>query len=170
MNGPAGTDACLPLVVKVSGKVGERYASVVADLAGLVRAGRPAVLVHGGSATIDEVSLRLGIVPRRVVSASGIEGRFTADTDIDTLLMASAGLINKSLVVQLHRDGVVAVGLSGVDGGMLRGPRKDILRVMDNGKPRLLRGNHSGHVDQVDDGLLRVLLARGVVPVIAPSR
>ncbi|HET6212132.1 MAG TPA: acetylglutamate kinase, partial [Micromonosporaceae bacterium] len=63
---------------------------------------------------------------------------------------------------------VVAIGLSGMDGGLLRGPRKDVLRIVENGRMRLLRGNHSGNVEQVNDGLLRTLMSRGLVPVIAP--
>ncbi|HET8682990.1 MAG TPA: [LysW]-aminoadipate kinase [Micromonosporaceae bacterium] len=166
--GGTGPDDAAPIVVKVSGKVSDSYQAVVADLAGLARAGRPVVLVHGGSATIDQVSRERGIAPRRVVSASGIEGRFTGEADIATLLMATAGLVNKSLVVQLHQHGVAAFGLSGMDGGLLRGPRKDVLRVVEGGRTRLLRGNHSGYVEQVDDALLRALIGHGVVPVLAP--
>lgn len=157
-----------PLVVKVSGKVGESYAAVAEDVAGLVRAGRPTVLVHGGSAAIDEVSRHRGIPPRRVVSVSGVEGRYTTEADLDTLLMATAGLVNKTLVLRLHRHGVAGVGLSGLDGGLLRGPRKDVLRIVENGRARLLRGNHSGDVDRVETGLLWALLGRGAVPVVAP--
>jgi [amino group carrier protein]-L-2-aminoadipate 6-kinase len=156
------------LVVKVSGKVSESFAAVAADVAALARTGRPVLVVHGGSAVIDQVSRDRGIEPRRVLSSSGIEGRFTGAADIDTLLMATAGLVNKRLVIQLHREGASAVGLSGLDGGLLRGQRKDVLRITENGKTRLLRGNHSGLVEVVDDGLLRALLGRGVVPVIAP--
>jgi acetylglutamate/LysW-gamma-L-alpha-aminoadipate kinase len=157
-----------PLVVKVSGRVGDSYDSVASDVAGLARTPRPIVLVHGGSVSIDEVSLSLGMPPRRVLSASGIEGRFTGADDIDTLLMASAGLVNKRLVVQLLRHGARAFGLSGLDGGLLRGPRKDTLRVREQGKLRLLRGNHSGNVERVDDRLLCALLGLGLVPVVAP--
>jgi acetylglutamate/LysW-gamma-L-alpha-aminoadipate kinase len=164
----AEAQGAAPLVVKISGKVRDSYPAVAADLAEVGRAGRPVVLVHGGSAIIDRVSRDRGIPPRRVVSASGIEGRFTSAADVDTMLMATAGLVNKRLVAALHRYGVVAVGLSGVDGGMLRGPRKDVLRVVENGKTRLLRGNQSGSVERVDDSLLWILLGRGTVPVLAP--
>jgi [amino group carrier protein]-L-2-aminoadipate/L-glutamate 6-kinase len=156
------------LVVKVSGKVADRYDGVAADIGRLVAAGRPVVLVHGGSAVVDEVARRIGAVPRTVVSQSGIAGRFTSASDVDTLLMACCGLVNKHLVVDLHRHGIAALGLSGVDGGLLRGTRKDTLRVQDRGKVRILHGNHSGTVEQVDAGLLRALLDRGLVPVIAP--
>lgn len=157
-----------PIVVKVSGKVGESYGAVAADVAALFHSGRALVLVHGGSAAIDEVSRHRGIAPQRVVSASGIEGRYTTEGDIDTLLMATAGLVNKNLVLHLHRHGITSVGLSGLDGGLLRGPRKDVLRIVENGKARLLRGNHSGDVDRVDAELLRLLIRRGAVPVVAP--
>jgi [amino group carrier protein]-L-2-aminoadipate 6-kinase len=157
-----------PLVVKVSGKVGDTYGSVAADLAALARTPRRIVLVHGGSASIDEVGRSVGVPPRRVLSASGIEGRFTGAGDIDTLLMASAGLVNKRLVVELRRRGVTALGLSGLDGGLLRGTRKDTLRVTEEGRLRLLRGNHSGNVERVDGRLLCALLELDLVPVVAP--
>jgi acetylglutamate/LysW-gamma-L-alpha-aminoadipate kinase len=156
------------LVVKVSGKVADRYDGVAEDIGRLVVSGRPVVLVHGGSAVVDDVGRRTGVVPRMVVSQSGVAGRFTSASDVDTLLMACCGLVNKHLVVELHRHGIPALGLSGVDGGLLRGTRKDTLRVLERGKVRVLHGNHSGTVEKVDAGLLRALLDRGLVPVVAP--
>lgn len=157
-----------PLVVKVSGKVGDWYDAVAADVGELVDSGRDIVLVHGGSAVIDDVTRSLGMQPRIVTSPSGISGRFTAEADLDPILMACAGLINKRLVLQLFRHGVTALGLSGLDGGLLRGTRKDTLRVIADGRVKLVRGNHSGRVDHVDGGLLRLLLDRDLVPVVAP--
>jgi acetylglutamate/LysW-gamma-L-alpha-aminoadipate kinase len=60
------------------------------------------------------------------------------------------------------------VGLSGLDGGLLRGPRKDVRRVIENGRPRMLHGDFTGRVERVNTDLLHLLLDHDYVPVIAP--
>ncbi|VVC02434.1 [LysW]-aminoadipate/[LysW]-glutamate kinase [Candidatus Burarchaeum australiense] len=58
--------------------------------------------------------------------------------------------------------------MSGADGGLLRASRKDVLKIVENGKEKVLRGDYSGKVEKVDAELLKGLLKLGVVPVIAP--
>ncbi len=82
--------------------------------------------------------------------------------------MASRGKINTFLVERLQKLGVNAVGLSGVDGRLLEGARKDAIRIVENGRQRILRDDYTGRVEKVNSDLLRVLLERGYVPVVAP--
>jgi acetylglutamate/LysW-gamma-L-alpha-aminoadipate kinase len=63
---------------------------------------------------------------------------------------------------------VNAIGLSGVDGRLLEGNRKDAIRIVENGKQRILRDDYTGKVEQVNGDLLRSLLASHYVPVVAP--
>jgi acetylglutamate/LysW-gamma-L-alpha-aminoadipate kinase len=82
--------------------------------------------------------------------------------------MTAAGKINKLIVEQLQQLGVNAVGLSGLDGRLLEGKRKDKLRIVENGKRKILRGEYSGVIERVNDDLLRLLLDAGFTPVVAP--
>jgi acetylglutamate/LysW-gamma-L-alpha-aminoadipate kinase len=82
--------------------------------------------------------------------------------------MVAAGRINKLLVERLQQLGVNALGLSGLDGRLLTARRKDALRVVEDGKRKILRGEYSGVIEGVNGALLELLLAAGYVPVIAP--
>jgi acetylglutamate/LysW-gamma-L-alpha-aminoadipate kinase len=78
------------------------------------------------------------------------------------------GAIRTDLVAGLQARGVDAVGLSGVDGKLLHGPRTSAVRVIEGGKRKIRRGDHSGRIEAVNDDLLRVLLDAGQVPVVGP--
>jgi acetylglutamate/LysW-gamma-L-alpha-aminoadipate kinase len=82
--------------------------------------------------------------------------------------MAYAGKVSTLLVEGLQKRGVNAVGLSGVDGGVLRAERKGAVKVQDGGKVRILRDDYTGRVVEVNRELLGLLLERGYLPVIAP--
>ncbi|PSP36982.1 acetylglutamate kinase, partial [Halobacteriales archaeon QH_2_66_30] len=76
--------------------------------------------------------------------------------------------VNTQLVASLRSAGVDAVGLSGVDGGLLEGPRTSAVRVVEDGTKKIRRGDHSGTPKAVNDGLLNSLLAEGYTPVCSP--
>jgi acetylglutamate/LysW-gamma-L-alpha-aminoadipate kinase len=82
--------------------------------------------------------------------------------------MVAGGRINKLLVERLQQLGVNALGLSGLDGGLLTAKRKDSLRILEQGKRKVLRGEYSGVIEEVNGTLLALLLDAGYVPVIAP--
>jgi acetylglutamate/LysW-gamma-L-alpha-aminoadipate kinase len=78
------------------------------------------------------------------------------------------GHLNTQLVAGLQTQGVDAVGLNGVDGKLLYGPRKSAVRVVEDGKRKIKRGDHSGTIKQVNSDLLESLLDDGYTPVAAP--
>ena len=82
--------------------------------------------------------------------------------------MALAGKMNTAIVARLQALGAPAVGLSGVDGGLILGRRKEAVRAVDNGRVLLVKDDHSGTVEQVNAGLIRTLFDAGYVPVISP--
>jgi acetylglutamate/LysW-gamma-L-alpha-aminoadipate kinase len=82
--------------------------------------------------------------------------------------MAMAGSINVGLVAALQANGVPAVGLSGVDGGLATGRRKAAIRAVDGGRVKVIRDDRSGTVESVNVGLLRTLLSSGYTPVVSP--
>ncbi|PSP27013.1 acetylglutamate kinase [Halobacteriales archaeon QH_2_65_14] len=164
----AGSTGDAPVVVKIGGGEAVDPAGTIANVAKLVADGREVVVVHGGSTVVDETIERLGMDPEYVESASGVTGRFTDSETMEAFTMAMPGKLNTELVAAVREAGVDAVGLSGVDGGLLAGPRKSAVRVVEDGTHRIKRGEHSGRIETVDDDLLATLLAGGYVPVVSP--
>ncbi|MGD2206408.1 MAG: [LysW]-aminoadipate kinase [Anaerolineae bacterium] len=156
------------IIVKAGGGKGIAIEAVCADVADLVNQGEQVVLVHGGSHETNLISAKLGHPPRFVTSVSGHSSRYTDRQTLEILAMVAAGRINKQLVERLQQLNVNAVGLSGLDGRLLEGKRKSALRIIENGKRKVLRGEYSGKIEQVNVALLETLLQAGYVPVVAP--
>ncbi|PSQ55748.1 acetylglutamate kinase [Halobacteriales archaeon SW_8_68_21] len=157
-----------PIVVKVGGAKAVDPVGTVGDVAHLVANGREVVVVHGGSTVVDETLERLGIEPEYVESASGVAGRFTDAETMEAFSMAMAGKLNTELTARFRSAGVDAVGLSGVDGGLLSGARKSAVRVVEDDKRKIRRGDHSGRIESVNAALLAALLTDGYTPVVSP--
>jgi acetylglutamate/LysW-gamma-L-alpha-aminoadipate kinase len=156
------------LVVKLGGSLGAAQDTLSPDVAALVARGERLVLTHGGSHDVNEISERLGRPPRFVTSDSGHVSRYSDRETLEIYAMVVAGRVNTLLVERLQASGVNAVGLSGVDGRLLEGTRKDTLRIVEDGKRKVLRGDYSGVVERVNVALLSLLLDAGYTPVIAP--
>jgi len=158
----------MTVVVKVGGARAVEPKGALADIAALREDGERVAVVHGGSTAVDDTLERMGTEPEYVETPSGVVGRFTDEETMDVFKMAMGGLVNTDLVTGLQNEGVNAVGLSGVDGGLLTGPRKDAVRVVEDGKRKIRRGDHSGTIEAVNGGLLETLLDSGYVPVASP--
>jgi len=158
----------MTLVIKIGGGEGIELDPILDELAALVRSGERIVLVHGGSHETNVLSEKLGHPARTITSPSGHTSRRTDRATLDIFTMVYCGRVNKSIVERLRRAGVNAVGLSGIDGGLWRGTRKDAIRAIEQGRTVIIRDDLSGTVDRVDAGLLEVLLERGFVPVLTP--
>jgi len=156
------------LVAKVGGGVGIDYDALCADIAELWRAGQRLVLVHGGSHETNLLAERLGHAPRFVTSPSGYSSRYTDRETLEIFMMAYAGKVNKLIVERLQRLGINAVGLSGIDDRLLEGKRKAAIRIIEDGKQKVLRDDWTGTVERVNGGLLTTLLDAGYLPVVAP--
>ena len=139
-------------VIKIGGRVQSDPA--LAGALGRLWLESPAsfCVVHGGGETVSALQMKLGMAPRFVAGR-----RFTSERDIQVLRMALSGVANKQLVSSLSAEAIRAVGISGEDGALL------IARAMN--APLLGR---VGRVTQVNDALVRLLLASGFLPVISP--
>jgi acetylglutamate/LysW-gamma-L-alpha-aminoadipate kinase len=157
-----------PIVVKVGGGAGVDADAVCADVAGLAAEGWPVVLVHGTSAAADALVARVGLSVRHLVSPSGHVSRYTDPEMLELYVAAAAGQVNKALVAGLQRLGCNAVGLSGVDGHLLRARRKAAVRAVENGRQRVVRDDYTGQLESANEQLLGLLLNAGYTPVIAP--
>jgi acetylglutamate/LysW-gamma-L-alpha-aminoadipate kinase len=175
------------VVVKIGGAKAVEPEGALADIADLVEGsargaddrssgersdprdeGVELAVVHGGSTAVDDSLERMGMEPEYVETPGGVVGRFTDEETMDVFKMAMAGLVNTDLVTGLRNAGADAVGLSGVDGGLLTGSRKSAVRVLEDGKRKIRRGDHSGTIESVNADLLETLLADGYTPVASP--
>nr|WP_211226073.1 acetylglutamate/acetylaminoadipate kinase [Haloplanus natans] len=155
------------VVVKIGGAKAVDPAGAVGDIADLVGNGEPVGVVHGGSTAVDDLLDRLDIEPTYVETPNGVVGRFTDEATMEAFTMAM-GRVNTDLVAAFREVGVDAVGLSGVDGGLITGPRKSAVRVLEDGKKKIKRGDHSGKIESVNAELLEALLEDGYTPVAGP--
>ena len=154
------------VVVKVGGAAAVDPAGAVGDVAHLVANGVRVVVVHGGSTAVDETLERVGREPEYVETPDGVTGRFTDAETMELFTMTTAGKLNTAFVARLRNETVDAVGLSGVDGGLLTGPRTSAVRVQENGRRKIRRGDHSGRIESVRTELLELLFDAGYVPVV----
>ncbi|HTT43094.1 MAG TPA: acetylglutamate kinase [Steroidobacteraceae bacterium] len=119
------------------------------------------VLVHGGGPQLTELSTALG-VPTRMVAGR----RITDQRALDVSAMVLNGLIN-TRVLGICRDlNVEAVGISGVDAGLIRAHRRPPLEVEGESAP--VDFGFVGDIDAVDTTVLRKLLDNGLMPVVSP--
>ncbi len=122
----------LPYIKKYSGKIvvikyggnaminEQLKQQVMEDIALLWLIGVKVVLVHGGGPEISETMKRLG---KQAQFVNGL--RVTDKETVDIVQMVLAGKVNKTLVNLLQMKGGHAVGLSGIDGGIIEATMKD---------------------------------------------
>ncbi|WP_026416511.1 [LysW]-aminoadipate kinase [Actinomadura oligospora] len=150
-------------VVKCGGAVPAE--AVCADLADHVG---EVVLVHGGAPEIARLSGELGVASRTLVSPSGVTSRHTDPAMLDVVTLALTGRAKPRLLRSLAGHGIPAVGLTGLDDGLLQARRKAAQRAVRDGRTVVVRDDHSGRVTEVRPRVLRVLLDAGFVPVVSP--
>jgi acetylglutamate kinase len=150
-------------VVKVGGALFADPAATKAlmeQVAILHQVGIRVVLVHGGGPQLNEMQQSLGITPRMVDGR-----RVTDEKTIDITVMVLNGLINTRLLATCRELGIHAVGLSGVDGGLVRAHRRPPVRAADGA---LVDYGQVGDVDGIDADVIRKTLDAGYMPVISP--
>ncbi len=155
------------IVVKMGGAQGVNLPAVCADVAALVKSGEKVIFVHGGSNETNELTAQLGLQPRFLTTVTGFTTRYTDRKTLDIFNMATAK-VNLTLVEQLHKAGVNAIGLSGLDGKLLCAKRNDAIKVVENGKRLVIRDDYTGKIEAVNVDLLNLLLGAGFTPVIQP--
>ena len=139
------------ILIKIGGSTLGSDDTSFGDVAVLQQQGARPVIVHGGGPAITSWMAKLGL------HAEFVRGlRVTDAPSLEVATAVLAGLINKSLVSELRGAGVNAVGVSGADGGLLRG------RIAD---PDL--GFVAGELE-ADASLIDRLTDAGYVPVVAP--
>jgi len=155
-------------VVKCGGSDAIGIAEIGADVAKLRSVGERLLLVHGGAGDIDRLAAQLGVVPETTVSPDGLESRYTSPAMLDAVVLAMTGRVKPRLLAALAAADVPAVGLTGLDAGLVTAVRKKARRAVRDGRPVIVRGDHSGRITAVDPMVLHVLLDAGLTPVVSP--
>ncbi|MBL7237358.1 acetylglutamate kinase [Novacetimonas hansenii] len=134
------------------------------DVALLKQVGINPVIVHGGGPQISAMLKRLQI------ESTFIDGlRVTDAAMIDVIEMVLAGKVNKQVAGLINRAGALAVGISGMDGGLISARRLE-RRARENGveTDRLLDLGFVGEPTRIDSRVIYALSGSGLIPVIAP--
>jgi len=127
------------------------------------------IIIHGGGDEVTAIAERLGKKQVFITSPSGIRSRYTDKETVEIYTMVMAGRINKAIVRLLLSHGLPAVGLSGIDGQILKAKRKKKLLIIDErGRKRIIEGGYTGKIIDVNSEVLTLLLESGYLPVIAP--
>lgn len=152
------------IVVKIGGSEAIDLREIGRDIHNLEE---ECVVVHGGAQEVDRFSSLLGHSPEYVTSVSGYRSRSTPREVQEILEMVLCGRVNKKLVRTFIEQGVNAVGLSGIDAGLIQASRK-VIKIMKNGKRVVVRDDYTGKIERADASLLTLLLRNSYVPVISP--
>jgi acetylglutamate/LysW-gamma-L-alpha-aminoadipate kinase len=158
------------LVIKMGGSILKEGASseLGSDLEDLSKEHK-LVLVHGGGAEVTEIASKLGKEQQFIASPQGFRSRYTDKETMDIFTMVMAGKINKQIVTELQSHNVPAIGITGLDGLLLRAERKKRLIIVDErGRKKVIDGGYTGKITNVDVDLLNFLLGKGYVPVVTP--
>lgn len=154
-------------VVKFSGKVTEDKTvliSLAEELALLHQVGIRVCVIHGGGKQLTELAQKLGVVQ------TVIEGRRVTDDDtLELAKMIFRGKINTEILSALRHRGVRAVGLSGIDGGVIKAERRPPKNLLNphTGQTESVDFGHVGNVVEVDTRLINLLLGNDYLPVIS---
>jgi acetylglutamate kinase len=153
-------------VIKLGGEVvasPEALDEVAIQIALLESLSIRIVVVHGGGPQASALSRRLGIEPEIVAGR-----RVTSPEVLEVAKMVYSGTINVDILAALRAHGVPAVGLSGIDAGLVTTRRRPPVTVReDDGSERVVDFGEVGDVVAVDPSLIELLLPNGYVPVVA---
>lgn len=158
------------LVVKMGGSILKKGASseLISDLKGLAKENR-IVLIHGGGVEVTEIAAKLGKEQKFIVSPQGFRSRYTDKETIEIFTMVMAGKINKQIVAALQSQGIPAIGLSGLDGLLLKAERKKrLIAVDERGRKKVIDGGYTGKIIKVNSNLLQFLLGKDYMPIVTP--
>lgn len=139
------------LVAKIGGSTLGSHDTTLQDVVALKHREIHPVVVHGGGAMISDWLSRHNVETRFV---GGL--RVTDEPALDVVVGVLAGVVNKRIVATLNALGAAAVGISGVDGNMLRAHIKDQTLGFVGAEPR------------VETSLIESIIGRGAIPVVAP--
>ncbi len=157
------------IVIKIGGSIVEGLnPSILDDFNELVKK-QKVVIVHGGGKDVTNVATSMGKEQSFIISPAGKRSRYTDKETAMIYTMVMSGKISKNITGMLESKGITSVGITGVDGKMIKAERKTKLMILnEKGRKMLIEGGYTGKVSKVDPKLINCLLDNGYVPVISP--
>jgi acetylglutamate kinase len=152
-------------VIKAGGEVFSDDAAtrnLIEQVAILHQVGIKTVLVHGGGPQLSNLQTTLGIETRMVNGR-----RVTDQKSIDVTAMALNGLINTRILAICRALDIEAIGLSGVDAGLIRAHKRPPMPIAA-GSSEMVDYGFVGDIDSVNSAVLEKLLDSGLMPVVSP--
>jgi acetylglutamate kinase len=152
-------------VIKAGGAVFNDDASMralIEQVAILHQVGIKTVLVHGGGPQLDQLQATLGIETQMVNGR-----RITDQKSIDVTSMVLNGLINTRILAICRALDIEAIGLSGVDSGLVRAHKRGPVPV-SKGSSESIDYGFVGDIDSVNVTVIEKLLDIGLMPVVSP--
>jgi acetylglutamate kinase len=135
---------------------------LIEQVAILHQVGIKTILVHGGGPQLDSLQAAMGLETRMVNGR-----RVTDQKSIDVTAMALNGLINTRILAICRALDIEAIGLSGVDAGLIRAHKRPPVPIAQ-GSAETVDYGFVGDIDSVNSGVLEKLLESGLMPVVSP--
>jgi acetylglutamate kinase len=150
-------------VIKAGGEVfaDPAQASALIEQVGILhQVGIRTVLIHGGGPQSTKLATELGL------ETQFVEGRRVTDSDsLNVAMMILNGQINTRILAACRDLQIPAVGISGVDAGLIRAHKRPPVASKDGGS---VDYGFVGDIDAVDADILRKQLDNGLMPVVSP--
>jgi acetylglutamate kinase len=149
-------------VIKASGGVFGDAAStrgLIEQVAILHQVGIRVVLVHGGGPQLTQIQESLGLTPRMVAGRRVTDGK-----SMEVTSMVLNGLVNTQILGICRELDINAVGVSGVDAGLVRAHKRPPVSV----EGQMVDYGFVGDIDVIDVKVLQQLLDDGLMPVVSP--
>lgn len=157
------------IVIKIGGSIVEGLnPTILDDFKELVKKDK-VVIVHGGGKDVTETAQKMGKEQKFIVSPDGKRSRYTDKETAMIYTMVMSGKISKNIAAMLESRGILSVGITGIDGEMIRAQRKKKLLILnEKGRKMIIEGGYTGKVSSVNPHLVNTLLDRGYIPIISP--
>ena len=155
------------IVIKIGGDLlKENLDYVISDLLKIHAENKKIVLCHAGADIITSVAEKMGKPQIFTTSTKGYKSRYVDEETRDIYIMVVAGLNNKRIVKEMIVKELPAVGISGVDGGLVIADRFKKSMVFIQGKKKL-KDNYTGKASELNIQLIETLWNNNYIPVVA---
>jgi len=139
------------VVIKIGGATLGSHDTTIEDIVSMQQQGKSLVIVHGGGKMITSWLEKRGIETRFINGE-----RVTDEATLEVVVSVLVGVVNKEIVADINARGGMAIGISGVDGGLIQGRFKN------------KELGYVGEVAGINPAPLEALLKAGYIPVVAP--
>lgn len=153
-------------VLKLGGEIcipGKQLTNLVEQFALLYQLGIKLIVVHGGGPQASELAEKLN------VKTQFINGRrITSPEMLEVAKLSFAGQVNTDIVAEFYQQQVPAIGMSGIDGGLITAARREVKQVenLETGKTQEVDFGLVGEIEAIHPEVLYHLLDGKMVPVV----